>query len=128
MKRLALLTALIASPALADGGITVKLPDDARIAAAASPEVLMELVVANVIGSNCAGFETTQGEWTLLTGTADKVAEAIGVRDAGDYDDRFYGPAFDLLDRPGSCATEGPKIRPLIERLKAMGGDTLPLG
>ncbi|MCU0826692.1 MAG: hypothetical protein MUE52_04650 [Tabrizicola sp.] len=127
MRRLALLTALIAGPALADGGITVKLPDDTQIAAAASPEFLMELVVANVIGSNCTGFQINQGEWTLLTGTADKVAEAIGVMDAGEYDDSYYHPAFDLLDQPGSCATEGPKIQPLIERLRAMGGDTLPL-
>jgi hypothetical protein len=126
MKRLALI-ALLASPAYSDGGITVKLPDDAAIAKAASPEFLMELVVANVVGSNCPGFENDQGEWTLLTGTADKVAAALKI-DTAAYDDRFYGPAFDLLDKTDTCATEGPKIAPLIERLRAMGGDTRPLG
>jgi hypothetical protein len=127
MKRFALI-AILATPALADGGITVQLPAEAEIAKAASPEFLMELVVANVIGSNCGGFQTDQGEWTLLTGTADRVAEAIGVVDASEYDDKFYGPAFDLLDQPGACETEGPKIKPLIQRLKAMGGDTKPIG
>ncbi|MGL4236543.1 hypothetical protein [Tabrizicola sp.] len=126
--RLAVLIALLATPSLADGGITVQLPDDAKIAEAATPEFLTELVNANVIGMNCPGFEIDQGEWTLITGTADKVAEAIGVMDAGEYDDKFYGPAFAMLDKPESCAKEGPKIDPLIERLKAMGGDTKPIG
>ena len=127
----ALILTLLATPALAENPGFVTLPDDATIAKAATPELLMELVVANVVGQNCRGFESSQGEWALLTGTADKVAAAIGVGDTGDYDDKFYGPAFDLLDKPETCTTEGPKIAPLVERLKAMGGDTIllrPLG
>jgi hypothetical protein len=127
----ALLLTLLATPALADDPGFVTLPDDSHIAGAATPGFLMELVVANVVGMNCVSYQIGDGEWALLTGTADKVAEAIKVKDATEYDEKYYGPAFDLLDKPETCVTEGPKIAPLIARLKAMGGDTLllrPLG
>ncbi len=127
MRKLFLLIALTAGPALADGGITVQLPDDATIAAAATPEFLMELVQANVIGLNCPGFTLDQGEWTLITQTADKVAAALKLGVSA-YDDQFYGPAFASLDVAETCAKDGPKINPLVERLKAMGGGTDPLG
>ncbi len=117
----------LAGPALADGGVTVQLPDPGRIASAASPEFLMQLVMANVVGMNCQGFILTDGEWALITGTADRVAEALQI-DTGAYDDQFYGPAFAALDQPGTCAAEGPKIAPLIDRLKEMGGSTDPIG
>jgi hypothetical protein len=126
-----LILTLLATPALAQDPGFVTLPDDAAVAKAAMPEFPMELVVANVVGMNCADYRIDDGQWALLTGTADKVAEAIGVKDASEYDDKFYGPAFDMLDKPETCATEGPKIAPLVERLKAMGGDTTllrPLG
>lgn len=127
----ALILTLIATPALAQDPGLVTLPDDATIATAATPELLTELVVANVVGMNCAEYRIDDGEWALLTGTADKVAEALKVKDSAAYDDKFYGPAFDLLDQPETCSTEGPKIATLITRLKDMGGDTVllrPLG
>lgn len=120
----ALFLTLLAGPALAEALDLVTLPDDAAIAKAATPEFLMELVAANVVGMNCSDFRIDDGQWALLTGTADKVAEAIGVKDNGEYDEKFYGPAFDMLDQPDSCANEGPKIAPLVERLKEMGGHT----
>lgn len=84
-------------------------------------------MVANVVGMNCTGYRLTDGEWALLTGSADMVAEALTIRNSSDYDTRFYGPAFDHLDRPGTCATEGTRIAPLVDRLEAMGGDTVLL-
>ncbi len=126
MRKLLLLT-LLAAPAFADGGIAVLLPDDAKIAAAATPEFLMELVKANVVGMNCEGFQLTDGEWTLITQSADKVAEALKIG-VNAYDDDFYGPAFDSLDKPDTCTKDGPKIKPLVEKLKAMGGGTDPIG
>ena len=118
---------LAAFPAWADGGVTVALPDPGRIASAASPDFLMQLVMANVVGMNCEGYALTDGEWALVTGTADRVAEALQI-DTGAYDDQFYGPAFAALDQAGTCDVEGPKIAPLIERLKDMGGGTDPIG
>lgn len=123
----ALILTLLATPALADDPGFVALPDDAAIAKAATPAFLTKLVTANVVGMNCPDHMIDTGEWALLVGTADKVATALGVKDSGAYDTQFYGPAFDLLDRPETCATEGPKIDPLIDRLKAMGGDTVLL-
>jgi hypothetical protein len=123
MKHLVLI-ALIASPAFAQDADLVKLPDEKLLTDMASPELLKELVTANVIGMNCADFLISQGEWALLVGTADKVAAILSV-DTASYDDTYYHPAFALLDNPDSCAAEGPKIAPLIERLKAAGGDTV---
>ncbi len=130
MKRLLLsltLATALCTPALADGGVTVQLPDPGRIASAASEDFLMQLVMANVVGMNCQGYILTDGEWALITGTADRVAAALQI-DTGAYDDRFYGPAFAAIDQPGTCDSEGPKIAPLIDRLKSMGGGTDPIG
>ena len=126
LRPLALL-ALTALPALADGGVTVQLPDPGQIASAASPDFLTQLVMANVVGMNCPGYMLSDGEWALITGTADKVAATLGI-DTGTYDDQFYGPAFTAIDQPGTCDAEGPKIAPLIDRLKSMGGSTNPIG
>lgn len=126
MKRLALCL-FVATPALADGAVTVQLPEPGQIASAASADFLMQLVMANVVGMNCPGYILTDGEWALITGTADRVATALKI-DTGTYDDQFYGPAFAALDQPGTCDAEGPKIAPLIDRLKQMGGGTDPIG
>ncbi len=128
MRRLAALClATLALPAHADGGVTVKLPDPGQIAAAASPDFLMALVMANVAGMNCPGYALSDGEWALVTGTADRVAEALQIG-TGAYDDQYYGPAFAALDKAGTCEAEGPKIAPLIDRLRSMGGGTDPIG
>ena len=127
----ALLLTLIATPVLAQDPGFVTLPWEERIAEVASPELLRALVSANVVGMNCPDYPLSQGEWALLTGTADLVATKLGVVNTGAYDRDFYGPAFDLLDQPGTCASEGPKIEPLIAMLMDMGGDTVllrPLG
>lgn len=124
---LAALPPSLPSPALADGGVTVKLPDPGRIAAAASPDFLMALVMANVAGMNCPGHALSDGEWALVTGTADRVAGALKIG-ASAYDEDYYGPAFAAMDQPGTCDREGPKIAPLIQRLKSMGGSAEPIG
>ncbi|MFZ1470421.1 MAG: hypothetical protein WAT09_15815 [Paracoccaceae bacterium] len=127
MKHLVASFALIlASPALADGGVSVRLPDDGALAAAASPAFLAQLVTANVVGMNCPGVSLSDGEWALLTGSADKVAAALGLS-TGAYDDQFYGPAFAALDDPATCSAKAPLIAPLIQRLKSMGGSTQPI-
>lgn len=124
---LALLLSLPAAPALADGGVIVALPDPGQIARIASDAFLHELVLANVVGMNCEGYQLTDGEWALITGTADLVAAALKL-DTDAYDGRFYGPAFAALDQPGTCAAEGPKIAPLVVRLIGLGGGTTPVG
>lgn len=118
---LPLITLSLALPALADGGASVKLPSDAAIAKAATPAFLAELVQANVVAMNCPGFGLDDGEWALVSGTANMVAAVLNINAAA-YDDQYYTPAFAALDNPDACDTKGPKVAPLIKRLKAMGG------
>lgn len=129
MKNLAVATGamiLTGGMALADGGMTVQLPDVSGLDQAQAQSLIAELAQVNVITSNCADYAITDGEWTLITGTGDRLAARLGL-DAAGYDRTYYGPAFKLLDDPGACDRIGPTARPLIQRLIGMGGGTSPL-
>ena len=117
--------AMMTGAALADAGMTVPLPDVSALPEAEAKALIAELANVNVITSNCPGYAVTDGEWTLITGTGDRLAAQLGLS-AGDYDREFYGPAFKLLDDPQACDRIGPTAAPLIERLKSMGGGTTP--
>lgn len=117
---------LAGSAVLADGGITVKLPDISGLSKADAKALIAELAKVNVITSNCPGYDITDGEWMLITGTGDKLAARLGL-DPAAYDQSYYGPAFKLLDDANSCDEIGPRARPLIDRLVGMGGGTEPL-
>lgn len=110
----------------ADGGMTVALPDTSGLSPGQARALIAELAQVNVITSNCPDYPVTDGEWTLIAGTGDKLAAQLGL-DAQAYDRQFYGPAFRLLDDPGACDRIGPRAQPLIAQLKAMGGGTTPL-
>jgi hypothetical protein len=107
----------------ADGAVAVTLPPLPEMSQQDKVLMLDRLVVANVISSNCQGFEISDGEWSLLVGTADLIAAELGL-DPEAYDRAFYGPAFDLLDDPANCAVLGPDVGPVIEMLIGMGGTT----
>ncbi|MCB1360064.1 MAG: hypothetical protein H6899_15720 [Rhodobacter sp.] len=117
---------LSVAPALADGGVTVPLPRIPPLSTGEQEHLLMQLVTANVVGENCAGYSLTPEEFALVTGSADLVARSLGLWDSDAYDDRFYRPAFAMLDKPQTCDREGPRIRPLINRLIAWGGSLTP--
>lgn len=101
--------------------VTVPLPDTSGLSRQEGQAMLAELANVNVITSNCPGYQISDGEWMLITGTGDKLAAQLGL-DPTSYDRSFYGPAFKLLDDPGACDRIGPQARPLIERLIDMGG------
>ena len=88
--------------------------------------LIAELAQVNVITSNCPDYAISDGEWTLITGSGDRLAARLGL-DAAGYERTYFAPAFELLDDPAACDRVGPAARPLIERLKSMGGDTVPL-
>lgn len=115
-----------ATPARADGGMTVRLPDVSALPEGQARALIAELAQVNVITSNCPDYAVSDGEWTLITGTGDRLAARLGLGPQR-YDSEFYGPAFRLLDDPGACDRIGPTAKPLIARLKAMGGDTTPI-
>ena len=122
----AALLATASGAAWADGGMTVPLPDTSGLAADEARALITEVAQVNVITSNCPAYPVSDAEWTLIAGTGDKLAAQLGL-DASAYDKQFYGPAFQLLDDPGACDRIGPQAKPLIARLKAMGGGTTPL-
>lgn len=114
---------LSAQTALAQGGMTVRLPDVSDMSRAEAEGLMHELAEINVITSNCPGFGITEGEWTLITATGDRLATMLGI-DPSTYDRDYYGPAFALLNDPTACDRIGPQARPLIRRLVRLGGDT----
>lgn len=125
MKRLSITlaaTLLLAMPAQADGKIYVQLPDLSSFSGAEAETLLTEVVLANVISSNCADFAVTDEEWSLLTDSADILARGQLGLSVEDYDSRYYGPAFAALDGADACATHGPEVQPVIERLVELGG------
>lgn len=110
----------------ADGGITVKLPDVSALSEADAKALIAELANVNVITANCPGYEVSNGEWTLITGTGDRLAARLKL-DPSAYDREFYGPAFKLLDDPEACDRIGPTAKDLIAKLVGMGGGTTPI-
>ena len=126
MKLYALIGAVLAVPALAfpalaDGGVTVPLPDTATMSPAEARALMTRLAEVNVITSNCPAYAVSDADWTLITGTGDQLAGQLGL-DAANYDKQVYGPAFKLLDDPQACDRIGPTAAPLIARLKSMRG------
>lgn len=122
----AALMAGLAGTAFADGGMAVQLPDVSAMPEAEAKELIAQLAQVNVITSNCPDYPVSNGEWTLITGTGDRLAARLGL-DAQSYDRTYFAPAFQLLDDPEACDRIGPTAKPLIERLVGMGGGTTPI-
>ncbi len=118
--------AMMSGVALAGGGVTVQLPDVSGLSETEAKSLIAELAQVNVITSNCPDYAISDGEWTLITGTGDRLAGRLDL-DAAGYERAYFAPAFKLLDDPGACDRIGPEAKPLIQRLKTMGGDTAPL-
>lgn len=118
--------AIVSGAALAGGGMTVQLPDISGLSDPEAKSLIAELAQVNVITSNCPDYAISDGEWTLITGTGDRLAARLGL-DAAGYERTYYAPAFKLLDDPGACDRIGPTAKPLIQHLKSMGGGTTPL-
>jgi hypothetical protein len=125
MKRLFAVTALcfaLAAPAFADGKIYVQLPDLSEWQGEEAEAFLNEVVLANIVSSNCAGFEITDEEWSLLTDSADLLARGQLGLSIDDYDAKYYSPAFDALDDPNTCGQVGPRVQSTIDLLVDLGG------
>ena len=130
MKHLFAATALslaFATPAFADGKIYVQLPDLTAYHGAEAETFLAELVLANIVSSNCAGFEVTEEDWSLLTDSADLLAYGQLGLSVDDTDATYYAPAFNALDLADTCADEGPKVEPILEKLVELGGSRTAL-
>ena len=117
----------LATPALADGKVYVQLPDLSSYANKEAEDFLHQVVLANVVSSNCPGFEVTDAEWSLLTDSADLLAYGQLKLSVDDFDNLFYKPAFGALDDATTCKTEGPAVETILAELVAQGGSREPL-
>lgn len=128
MRNALLLTLALVLPNLshADGAIAVAMPNFPDFSESQNQEMLTALVTAVVVGMNCPGFEITDGEWSLLNGAADLIANNNLSLDTDAYDTGYFGPAFALLDQPDTCAVQGPKVLPMVKLLIDLGGSTEP--
>ena len=128
MRNALLLTLVLSFPTLphADGAIAVAMPDFPDFSQAQNEEMLTALVAAIVVGMNCPGFEITDGEWSLLNGAADIIANNELGLSVDAYDAGYFSPAFALLDKPDTCDVQGPKVLPLVEFLIGLGGSRAP--
>jgi hypothetical protein len=129
MRHAIILTLALTLPTLAhaDGAIAVAMPNINGFTDTQSQELLTGIVTAIVVGMNCPGFEITDGEWSLLNGAADLIANNNLSLDTDAYDAGYFGPAFALLDKPETCGTEGPKVQPMVKLLIDLGGSTEPM-
>jgi hypothetical protein len=126
MRSLALLLALVAAPALADGAVTVAQPDLSGIPETEVSALLDRIVTSIVIGQNCPDWMSTDGEWQLRNDSADVLTARLGL-DPGQSDARFWSPAFAILDDPGACGKYGPLVEGVLAELQALGGGTTAL-
>lgn len=118
---------LLATPALADGKIYVQLPDLSSYQGKAAEDFLSQVVLANIVSSNCPGFEITEEEWSLLTDSADILARENLKLSVDTYDAKYYQPAFAALEQADTCASKGPTVQPIIDELVNLGGSRTAL-
>lgn len=117
-----LLLAVGAQQAAADGKIYVQLPDLTSYTGQEAEAFLEKVVLANVVSSNCAGYEVTEEEWSLLTDSADLLAYGQLKLNTDDYDTNYYTPAFEALDQAGTCEEKGPEVEEVLSELVDRGG------
>jgi hypothetical protein len=130
MKRLFAAAALclaLTAPALADGKIYVQLPDLSQFQGEDAEIMLKELILANIASSNCAGYEITDEEWSLLTDSADLLARGQLGLSIAEYDEKYFMPAFDEIDKPGGCDVVGARVQPMIDLMVEFGGSVTAL-
>lgn len=113
--------------AYADGKIFVQLPDLSSYSGVEAEQFLTRVVMANVVSSNCAGYEITEEDWSLLTDSADLLAYGQLKLSVDAYDDGYYKPAFDAVDQPGTCDEFGPDVEKVLTELVGHGGGREPL-
>lgn len=117
-----LLLAAGVQQAAADGKIYVQLPDLTSYSGSEAEAFLERVVLANVVSSNCTGFEVTDEEWSLLTDSADLLAYGQLKLSTDAYDTNYYNPAFAALDEAGTCAEKGPDVEEVLTTLVEKGG------
>lgn len=105
----------------------VHLPDLSAFESEAAEQFASQLILALVVGRNCLGADMSEAEASLIGDSADLLAMGELGLDATAYDEQIFGPAFDALDKPGTCEKVIPKFDHFVTRLEALGGSLEPL-
>lgn len=111
----------LGSPVLAQTYSVIQTPPPAAIASISTEETLHRLILANLVASNCNGAGLTKGDAGLLGGTAQTVAEQMGVG-GEQYFSEYIHPAMMKLMVPDRCEKYGGDARKSVEMLKRIGG------
>jgi hypothetical protein len=126
LRNCIIILAALSCPAAADEPAGVRLPDLSEIEAAGnSADLMMELAQAEVVGMNCKDYLLSRAEVDLVSGTVKLLADYFDLNPEFRFS-TVYGDASASLADPGTCDREGPKIAPLLDRLRAMGASTGP--
>jgi hypothetical protein len=111
----------IGASAFAEPYTTIQTPPDLAIASIASKETLQQLVLANLIVSNCKITDLTTGDAALLAGTAQAVAEHMEISSDKYFSDYIH-PAMSEIAAPDSCNRYAGAARDRLAHVKELGG------
>ncbi|MBK4215710.1 hypothetical protein JJJ17_07220 [Paracoccus caeni] len=125
LTRFAALGLLIVTntPVLAETSI-IRTPPVAALAPISTEATLHELVLANLVATNCKLSDVTHGDAALIAGTAQTVAEQLGVS-TEIYFSMYVNPAMLEIAGPEGCAQHAGAARAMVGHLKELGGEVL---
>lgn len=119
-------TSLVALPAptAAQPFASIQTPPQANLAALSNEASLRQLALANLVASNCKVQGLSSGDAALLAGTAQSIAEQLGVT-TEQYFSGYIHPAMLDLAAPDGCTRHAPMTGSMVETLKSLGGKIL---
>ena len=115
---------LVCAPAVAEPLATIRTPPPSAIASISNEETLQQLVLANLIASNCEIAELQAGDAALLAGTAQAMAEQMKIGTEQYFSDYIH-PAMAALATPDSCNHYAGPTQDMVKQLKELGGAVL---
>lgn len=115
---------IVSSPLCAQPVSTIRTPPAANFDSLSNEDTLRRLALANVIASNCEIPGLTKGDAGLLAGTAQVVADRLGITTEV-YFAEYIHPAMGKIATPKGCEQNASIARDLVEIVKALGGEVL---
>jgi len=114
----------IHAPAAAQPFATIQTPPQANLAALTNAASLRQLVLANLVASNCRLPNLSSGDAALLAGTAQSIAELLGVT-TEQYFSGYIHPAMLELAAPDGCTQQAQMTGHMVAMIKGLGGKIL---
>lgn len=124
LAAVASLSAAAAQPAGSKALPLIQTPPQSAIAGMASVPALHGLALANLIASNCAIEGLEAGDAALIAGTAQVVAQHLGVG-SDEYFSVYINGALREFGAADACHIHAASTLSLASSLKAQGGAVL---